>query len=116
MHHATRSQLVAYAVIAALALFLGGRWLLRGHPASAQSSAARSAYAAQDAAAGGRASPAGGSSGVQVSSPSRAVIVAVAGAVRHPGVYKLPGGSRVKDAVARAGGATAKGDANGINL
>src|SRR3954471_131611 len=98
MHHATRSQLVAYAVIAALTLFLGGRWLLRGHPASAQSSAARSAYAAQDAAAGGRA-PAGGSSGVQVSSPSRAVIVAVAGAVRHPGVYKLPGGSRVKDAV-----------------
>jgi len=103
--HASRSQLAAYAVIAVLVLFLGGRWLMKSHAAPAAGAspgAARAAYAAQDR--------------PQVSAPSRRAVVDVAGAVRHPGVYTLPAGSRVKDAVARAGGATAKGDPNGINL
>jgi competence protein ComEA len=43
-------------------------------------------------------------------------LVHVAGAVVRPGVYRLPAGARVRDAVARAGGPTAKGDANAINL
>jgi competence protein ComEA len=112
MPHASRSQLAAYALIAALVLFLGGRWLMKSHTPAATAAppgAARAAYAAQDAASAG-----GG--GLQVTQPSRALIVDVAGAVHRPGVYRLPGGSRVKDAVARAGGATAKGDPNGINL
>ena len=33
-----------------------------------------------------------------------------------PGVYRLPAGSRVNDAVQRAGGATAAGDVEQINL
>jgi competence protein ComEA len=36
--------------------------------------------------------------------------------VSQPGVYTLPAGSRVNDAVHRAGGATAKGDVEQINL
>ena len=40
----------------------------------------------------------------------------VAGEVGDPGVYRLPAGSRVTDAVQRAGGATAKGDLEQINL
>jgi competence protein ComEA len=42
--------------------------------------------------------------------------VHVAGAVREPGVYKVPAGSRVDDAVSRAGGATRRADLGGLNL
>ena len=44
------------------------------------------------------------------------MVVDVAGAVGKPGVYRLPAGSRVNDAVQRAGGATARAEVEGINL
>lgn len=44
------------------------------------------------------------------------VIVHVAGAVKAPGVYTLPGGSRVGDAVQAAGGAKPKAVLDGLNL
>ena len=44
------------------------------------------------------------------------LIVHVAGAVRRPGLYRLKEGSRVADAVARAGGATPKADTAAVNL
>jgi competence protein ComEA len=40
----------------------------------------------------------------------------VAGEVAEPGVYRLPAGSRVADALERAGGATRMGVPDGINL
>src|SRR5688572_4051868 len=43
-------------------------------------------------------------------------VVHVAGAGRRPGLYELKEGSRVSDAVARAGGATAKADTAAVNL
>ena len=51
-------------------------------------------------------------------SPSAAatVIVDVAGAVRRPGVYELPAGERVIDAIELAGGAIPKGDTSALNL
>jgi competence protein ComEA len=42
--------------------------------------------------------------------------VHVVGGVRHPGLYRLPQGSRVADALARAGGATPKAQVELVNL
>lgn len=103
MSRLTRSQLVAYAVIAVAVLVLGGRWLARGQAQSPPAPPVEEAVG----------SPNGEPS---VREPARASIVHVAGAVRRPGVYRLGAGARVRDAVRRAGGATGRGDVNAINL
>jgi competence protein ComEA len=44
------------------------------------------------------------------------LVVDVAGAVRRPGIYRLATGTRVDDAVAAAGGGTARADITAVNL
>jgi competence protein ComEA len=44
------------------------------------------------------------------------LVVDVEGAVRHPGLVRLPSGARVADAVSRAGGFARKADRSGVNL
>jgi competence protein ComEA len=48
--------------------------------------------------------------------PAARVVVDVVGAVRRPGLYRLEQGSRIADAVARAGGASGKADLAQVNL
>jgi competence protein ComEA len=48
--------------------------------------------------------------------PAKLLVVDVAGAVRHAGLYRLPQGSRIADALARAGGATAHAELDLVNL
>jgi competence protein ComEA len=50
------------------------------------------------------------------SPPAAALYVHVAGSVRAPGLYGLPTGARVADAIAVAGGARANADLDAINL
>ncbi len=44
------------------------------------------------------------------------VVVYVCGAVENPGVYELPGGSRINDAVCAAGGFSEEADKTYVNL
>lgn len=44
------------------------------------------------------------------------VVVHVAGEINNPGIYSLKEGSRVNDAIIKAGGATENGDINKLNL
>ena len=44
------------------------------------------------------------------------LVVHVVGAVRRAGLFRLPDGARVADALARAGGPTAKADVSAVNL
>jgi len=101
----SRAQLAVYAAIAVVALLLGARWIRSGEPAPTESVA----YGSSE-----EASPDTGS--VEFGETGEDVVVHVAGAVREPGVYRLPEGSRVTDAIERAAGATGDADANAINL
>lgn len=92
----TRKQIVVGAIVALALLVLGSRLL------DTRSKAAV-APPIPTASSTGPAGPA-------------LLVVDVAGAVRRPGLYRLPHGSRVADALARAGGATRKAELELVNL
>lgn len=101
----SRSQIVVYAAIAIALLILGARWIRSSDVAAPEGSGFEAAPTAD--AAGG--APAGGLG-------QGSVVVHVAGGVREPGIYRMPAGSRVADAVERAGGAADARATEAINL
>jgi competence protein ComEA len=101
----TRAQALALAGVALVVALLVGRVLLpAGGAAGAEPAELRVSSAARASpAADGRASGPG-------------VVVHVVGAVRRPGLYQLPAGSRVADALEQAGGAAPAADVALVNL
>jgi competence protein ComEA len=93
--------MVVYAAVAVALLLVGAR-AIRGEEAAETSFASASGGSAEASFS------VGGSSG--------GMVVHVAGAVRRPGVYTMPAGSRVDDAVSRAGGAAPRAELEAINL
>jgi competence protein ComEA len=91
-----RRQILAVLGVLVLALVLGGR-LLSGPGRTSVPPPVRVAAAAHPPA-------------------TARLFVDVAGAVRRPGLYQLPEGSRVADAVVRAGGVTRRAQLELVNL
>jgi competence protein ComEA len=99
MPELSRSQVMVYGAVAIALLLVGARAIRAEGGETAPPSAVAASGEAEISLEGG-----GGD-----------LVVDVAGAVRRPGVYRLPAGARVVDAISRAGGATGGAAVEGIN-
>jgi competence protein ComEA len=93
----SRGRAFAYAVVLLALLTVAGRVALgaeQGEPAEGTRSVALDVEA----------------------EPPRELVVHVAGAVHRPGLYRLPDGSRIDDAIAEAGGAKPRAALDLVNL
>ena len=100
-----RGRALVYLAAVAVALLLGGRFLIGSDSPESASGAAESLSA------------------LEIEEPARdeglvqeIVLVHVAGAVRRPGLYELPAESRVDDAIRAAGGPKPRAELALVNL
>jgi competence protein ComEA len=103
MPELSRAQVVVYGAIAVALLLVGAR-AIRSEGGGTERSFA--------AASGGGSSSSGS---FTLSGQASDLVVDVTGAVERPGVYRLPAGSRVEDAIQRAGGASGKAELEAVN-
>ena len=106
MPELSRLQLLVYAAIAVAILLLGARWLRSNEPPPIAAGGVKAEVASGD----------GDESQFEVVRGGEGLIVHVAGSVRTPGVYRMPEGTRITDAIERAGGVAPRGLADAINL
>ena len=99
MPEISRRRALAYVGAAVLALVVGGRFVL-GSDAPQPAATAVPAAGALEA----------------EGSEARKLMVHVVGAVRNPGLYELEEGSRVDDAIAKAGGVKGRAALELVNL
>jgi len=109
MFGVSRSQLAIYAAVAAVLLLVGFN-SLKG-PGSDTGAPAFGG----DNGAAGTSGGNGGSGAFELSADRAKLVVDVSGGVRRPGVYRFGEGSRVIDAIARAGGLTGAALPGAIN-
>ena len=102
MPELSRAQVAVYGAVAVALLLVGAR-AIRGEDGGA----------ATFPDPGGDLSSRGG---FTISGQAGDIVVDVTGAVARPAVYRMPAGSRVNDAVKRAGGPTGRAQLEAINL
>ncbi len=110
-------RLVGSAVVV-LSVLAGAYWLVRPPVATTESrlpmAGTSSASTSSSSSTSETATPARSMS--TTTSVAAQVVVHVAGAVAHPGVYTLPQGARANDAVRAAGGFSVEANADAVNL
>jgi competence protein ComEA len=111
----SRGELAGLVVVLVATLAGVGLWYSRSLPKPIQIAETPAPAFAQAASGSASGVPASGSPGASASPPAD-LIIDVTGWVRHPGVYQFQPGSRVIDAVQRAGGARDGADLTLLNL
>lgn len=108
----------AVVVVVALAAGLAWFWVGAHHAGVPTASAAPNPATAAGPSSSGEPSPVSPplADGPTTTAARAALAVHVAGAVARPGLYHLPAGSRVADAVAQAGGKLPGADLDRLNL
>ena len=109
MPELSRSQLLVYGSIAIALLLVGARWVRDDGAGPAPDHRRGPGFGRRGRSERARLLPTSIRRGMTSSSTSPAPC-------EDPGVYRLPAGSRVTDAVERAGGATVDAGVDGINL
>lgn len=116
----SRRQILVYAAVAVVVVAVGVRYVVlpkASGPGEGQAvvlaPVSPSSAGAGTMAGGGAA---GGASQAPAASPTPDLMVYVCGAVRSPGVVRLPAGARVTDALQVAGGPTGKAELAAVNL